>query len=140
MAQVKFISTSSDKIPEIEVKAGQVIFSKDDRVIYLDTNVRTAYRQIIEIDTDLQRTSLAIPLKGFYFVKSTNVLWRYDTEWVALTESPKQQIVFARRAEFPSVGDENTLYIDGLAMYRYLGRYLPFQQGGSQWQDLEDFI
>lgn len=134
----KFINTSSEKLPDLPIVKGQIIFVKDERTIYVDTDtdVRTPFRQIFELDTELSRTSLSIPLKGFYFIKETSVLWRYDNGWTAITVSPKQQIVFDLRANFPDVGDPNTLYIDGLQMYRYLGKYVPIATGSSQWQEL----
>lgn len=134
----KFINTSSARLPELPIVKGQIIFSKDERTIYVDTDVdvRTPFRQIFELDTELARTSLSIPLKGFYFVKETLVLWRYDDKWTPITVSPKQQIVFDKKANFPDVGDENTLYIDGIQMYRYLGKYIPIATGSCQWQEL----
>ena len=48
---MRFIATTSDKISTIAKQKGQLIFSRDDRVIYLDsdTNTRTEYRSIISL-------------------------------------------------------------------------------------------
>ena len=40
MASMKFIATTSEKIKDINFVPGQMIFSQDDRVIYLDTTER----------------------------------------------------------------------------------------------------
>lgn len=120
MAQVKFISTTSDKLNSIEVNAGNLIFVKDERTIYLDTDTRTAYQDIICLATESQRTTLPSPLKGFYFVEETCVLWRYNEEWEKITNTPKDQIIFAPRESFPAEGKSDALYIDDKDIYRYL--------------------
>lgn len=71
---MKFIATTSDKIDNIPVVSGQLIFSRDDRVIYLDTDVRTSFQQIITLIDDDQRLAIQFPLQGYYFVKSTKIL------------------------------------------------------------------
>lgn len=71
---MKFIATTSDKIDSIPVVSGQLIFSRDDRVIYLDTDVRTSFQQIITLIDDDQRLAIQFPLQGYYFVKSTKIL------------------------------------------------------------------
>ena len=71
---MKFIATTSDKIDSISVVSGQLIFSRDDRVIYLDTYVRTSFQQIITLIDDDQRLAIQFPLQGYYFVKSTKIL------------------------------------------------------------------
>ena len=120
MAQIKFISTTSDKLNSIEVNAGNLIFVKDERTIYLDTDTRTAYQDIICLATESQRIALPSPLKGFYFVEETCVLWRYNEEWEKITNAPKDQIIFAPRASFPVEGKSDALYIDDKDIYRYL--------------------
>ena len=82
---VKFIATTSDKLSSINIKAGQIIFSMDERAIYLDTDVRTSFQQIITLVREEIRQNLTSPIKGFYFVKDTKVLWHYeDGVWTHL--------------------------------------------------------
>lgn len=133
----KLINTTSAKVSSIDIQAGQLICSRDDRTIYVDSSTgRTVYKSIIELETDAQRTALTYPLNAFYFVEETKVLWRYDDGWTALTTSPKQQILFASKSEFPEEGDSDVLYVDGIKMYRWLGRYVDIATGGCQWQEL----
>lgn len=81
MAEIKFYSTTSNKVDELPIKTGQLIFVRDSRTICMDYNdERIVYSQIIYIDKDSTRLSIARPLTGFYFVKETNILWRYDEE------------------------------------------------------------
>ena len=52
---MKFIATTSDKLDQIPVKQGQLIFSRDDRVVYLDSDKRTSFQQIITLVDEEQR-------------------------------------------------------------------------------------
>ena len=130
---IKFYSTTSEKLNTIEVNAGNLIFVKDERTIYLDTDVRTAYQQIICLANDIQRTSLSNPIKGFYFIEDTCILWRYDNGWYQLTSTPQDQIIFAPRSSFPAEGRENALYIDGTSMYRYIDGTYKLMNASIDW-------
>ena len=113
---MKFIATTSEKIDSIPIVSGQLIFSRDDRVIYLDTDVRTSFQQIITLIDDDQRLAIQFPLQGYYFVKSTKILWTYENEnWIQITEPPKQEVVYG----LPDVGEENVLYMEGTKLYRW---------------------
>ena len=131
---IQFYLTTSDKLTNIEIKKGNLIFCRDIRTIYLDDDTRTAYQQIIELPTDAARAALAYPINTFYFVDETCVLWKYGNgEWHQLTTSANDQIVFARREDFPAVGNTAVLYVDGTNMYRYLnGQYL-LMSGTFDW-------
>lgn len=71
---MKFIITNKNKLNSIEVISGQLIFVKDERVIYLDSDTRTRFSQMIYLLTENARISLSNPLEGFYFVEETAVL------------------------------------------------------------------
>lgn len=112
---MRFIATTSDKISTIAKQKGQLIFSRDDRVIYLDTdtNTRTEYRSIISLINEEQRQSIISPVSGFYFVEETAVLWTYsiNKEWEQLTQTPDNRILFySSISEFPAQGKEGILY------------------------------
>ena len=113
---MKFIATTSDKVDSIPIVSGQLIFSRDDRVIYLDTDVRTSFQQIITLIDDDQRLAIQFPLQGYYFVKGTKILWTYENgKWIQITEPPKQEVVYG----LPDVGEENVLYMEGTKLYRW---------------------
>lgn len=117
---MKFIATTSDKVSSIAVKSGQLIFSRDDRVIYLDSDTRTSFQQIITVLDDNTRLSLPFPVEGFYFVESTAILWYYkDSTWTQITNSPKESVIFLDRVNFPSKGKENVLYVDESNIYQW---------------------
>lgn len=117
---LKIVSTTKSRVSELPVSYGQLIFCKDVRTIYFDTDERVEYNQIMIFSKEAHRLA-SIPVCGFYFVQETNILWRYDEKWIQLTSSPKEQIVFLPKDQFPSIGDINILYIDGTDMYRWTG-------------------
>lgn len=118
---VKFIATTSDKLSSINIKAGQIIFSMDERAIYLDTDVRTSFQQIITLVREEIRQNLTSPIKGFYFVKDTKVLWHYeDGVWTQVSGgTPQEKLYFLSRENFPAQGEEEVLYVDKDAIYQW---------------------
>lgn len=114
---IRYYTVTSDKLEQLAVADGQLIFVRDARQIYLDVNgERTTYSQIMVLIDEDHRLGLK-PVTGFYFVSSTNVLWRYDGQWIQLTTSPKEVVVFTD--ELPQNGVEKTLYIQGTKMYKF---------------------
>lgn len=116
---IKFITTTSDKLSDIEIKTGQIIFSRDTRTIYLDAlNERTAYQQIIILDTEEHRKNLVSPInRSFYFVEDTAILWNFlNGQWKPLNEKPEEKIVFE---DLPVQGKEGILYIQNGQFYEW---------------------
>ena len=135
---VKFVSTIDSKLSQLGIENGQLIFATDTRTIYLDLNgVRTEYNQIVVLFNENQRLSLLSPIEGlFYFVKETNVLWRYDGnyQWVQLTSPPKENILFLNYADLPSQGQEQVLYITEKTTYQWRdGSYI--ELGALTWEN-----
>lgn len=129
---MKFIATTQEKLKDIAVVSGQLIFSRDNRVIYLDTDVRTSFEQIITVANDKVRQSLTSPVQGFYFVKETKILWRYEAQtWEQITESPKENLVFATYEEFPEIGEEQVLYCDKTTIYQWDNESQSYIEMGS---------
>ena len=117
---MRFIATTSDKMDDIDIVSGQLIFSRDDRVIYLDTDVRTSFQQIITVVNEQTRQELVSPVNGFYFIEDTKTLWRYNnSQWQQVTEPPKENLVFAEKNNFPIKGQENILYVDKNTIYTW---------------------
>lgn len=117
---MRFIATTSDKMDDINIVSGQLIFSRDDRVIYLDTDVRTSFQQIITVVNEQTRQELVSPVNGFYFIEDTKTLWRYNnSQWQQVTEPPKENLVFAEKNNFPIKGQENVLYVDKNTIYTW---------------------
>ena len=113
MAEAAFtiVATTSDRVKDLIVKNGQLIFIRDKGRIAFDfKGERVFYNQITELDTEHERSVLSTPENGYYFVIETAVLWFYNGEWVQVT-TPPEDIVFIG-VELPELGQAKTLYVD----------------------------
>jgi hypothetical protein len=105
-------ATLGERVKELTIKDGQLIFVQDKHRIAFDYNgKRRFYNQIEELSSELDRTSLLAPVSGtYYFVIETAILWTYQGEWIQITSKP-EDIVFIG-TEMPELGRQNTLYVD----------------------------
>lgn len=119
---LKVVSTTSERLGQLPIEFGQLIFVKDTKELYFDHKEgRTLYnQQIIVLEKESDRTAMNKPVVGFYFVQETGIIWRYDTAWVKLTNAPSEQIEFISKKDFPAEGKANILYIDGIRIYRWI--------------------
>lgn len=133
---IKFIATTSDKLSSIDVKMGQLIFSMDERAIYLDTDVRTSFKQIMTLAKEANRQNLTSPVTGFYFIKDTKVLWNYeDGVWTQISGgTPQEKLYFMSRENFPLQGEEEVLYVDKDAIYQWDNETSTYIQMGGDAQ------
>jgi hypothetical protein len=137
MASITYYSTIASKIDSIDIKDGNLIFCRDTRTIYLDARgERTPYNTIITLVTEDQRTKIANPLMGYYFVKETKVFWHYEDGWTAITNEPKESIVFYdEEKDLPSIGQDNVLYIVENSLLRWKdNQYIKL--GEPVWNDI----
>jgi hypothetical protein len=108
---LSLIATTSDRVKDLVIKNGQLIFVQDlGRIAFDYKDKRKFYNQIEELDTELARQTLESPVNGaYYFIVETAVLWTYrNNVWVQITGKP-DEIVFVG-TEFPELGKEQTLY------------------------------
>lgn len=103
-------ATTGSRLSDLVIKDGQLIFVQDKQRIALDfKGKRTFYNQIIEVETEDERSGM-VPTNGlFYFVIDTAVLWTYRDEWIPLT-TPPEDVIFIG-VELPELGSANTLYV-----------------------------
>ena len=116
---LRVISTTEDRLQELPIAFGQMIFVKDSRRILLDTEIRNEYNQIIVLQTETQRENI-IPVSAFYFVNETKVLWRYDDGWFSLTTPPSESVDFIE-GDLPVIGTKNVLYVTKSSIYQWDG-------------------
>lgn len=104
-------ATLGERVKELTIKNGQLIFVQDKHKIAFDFNgKRRFYNQIEELSSELDRTSLLAPISGmYYFVIETAVLWTYQGKWIQITSKP-EEIVFIG-TEMPELGKSQTLYV-----------------------------
>lgn len=105
-------ATTAERVKELAIKNGQLIFVQDKHRIALDFNgKRVFYNQITELESEESRKAILAPISGmYYFVIGTAILWTYNNGWVQITSRP-EEIVFIG-TEMPELGSETTLYVD----------------------------
>ena len=105
-------ATTSDKVKDLVIKDGQLIFVHDVGRLALDyKGKRTFYNQIIELDTEQERINLSDAVNGkYYFIIETAVLWRYFNGWTQITSSPNEILFIG--TEMPELGQPNKLYVN----------------------------
>ena len=137
---MKFIATTSDKLDKIGLKAGQLIFTTDDRAIYLDVDgKRTTYADIMTIVDDATRQAMKSPIEGFYYVRRENALWNYyNGLWTQMT-GQKSNLVFSDGG-LPSEGENEVLYVEATTLYRWNSLTNSYDEigGGSAWEEITD--
>ena len=110
-AVMSLVATSSSRIRELPIKDGQLIFVQDlGRIAFDFKGKRVFYNQIVELETEADRTELESPLDGYYFIIDSACLWFYKDGWTQITEKP-DDILFIG-VELPQLGQQGKLYID----------------------------
>lgn len=119
----KFITTTEDRLNLLPISNGQLIFVRDSRKICLDyQDARVEYGQIIVLTDENHRLSIAQPFNTFYFVLDTRVLWRCEEgEWIPLTTSAKESVIFVGNGELPEKGVAGVLYATSTDLYTWNG-------------------
>lgn len=117
-ASMRFITTTKDKLNDITVVNGQLIFSRDERIIYLDASgERTPYQTVMVVKDDATRQALQSPVEGIYYTREENILWSYyDSSWKQITGVDSNLII--ADGTLPSTGKRNALYLDDTTLYR----------------------
>lgn len=118
MANIKFIATNHNKLSSINIKDGQIIFVKDEKTIYLDSEgARVAFENILTIDSENNREQ-TVAIEGcFYYVEDSKLIYRYkNAQWNCLNSS---EIVFDDKDSFPKTGDEKKIYISDNNIYKW---------------------
>lgn len=115
MANFTVIATKQERLKDLIVANGQLIFCQDTGRIAFDfNNKRVFYNQIHEIDTEYERASISEPMIGYYFVIDSACLWRYDKGWTQITSSPESKDIVFIGVEMPELGQAKTgtLYVN----------------------------
>ena len=115
MAKAAFtiVATTSDRVKDLIIKDGQMVFIQDKGRIAFDfKGKRVFYNQITELATEQERSNLSAPVYGYYFVIETAILWLYSDGWTQITTSPEEKIFIG--VELPELGQAKTgtLYVN----------------------------
>lgn len=110
---ITVVATTSDRVKDLVIKNGQLIFCYDvGRIAFDYKDKRKFYNQIIELETEQERENLSEPVNGkYYFIIETAVFWRYFNGWIQLTKEP-DEILFIGDGDFPELGQPKTLYVN----------------------------
>lgn len=139
MADTKFYSVSEANLDSIAVENGNIIFVRDSKKIALDSKgERILYHTISVLPTEQSRL-LMTPVRGFYFVEETGILFRYNgAVWIQINEKPKERVNFLEMdEELPPISkaQEGVLYITSNSIYRYSNNeYIDLTL--QQWENL----
>lgn len=114
-------TTVSERINDLPIVDGQLIFLSDLKLIYLDLNgQRLSYNVIQSLDTDEQREQLPHPIEGYYFVENTGIMWRYKDKWTQITDGDAPHYIYNNsESNFPTLGKDGLLYATDDAVYRW---------------------
>lgn len=120
-SKIKFYVTNTQKLPELPVSDGNVIYTVDFPRMYLDYGGQRLQYSVIEVDDDASRLALTSPQSGYYYVVDTNVFWRcHNGTWKQLTPSNVEPIYFSDSStEFPTEGKVDALYTTYDSLYRW---------------------
>lgn len=132
---LSMVVTTKDKISQLPLKDGQMIFLKDKQRIYWDWDKkRSAYHDILELATHTDRTGLENPVNNkIYLVDEDYTLWQYrNGEWFALTREPN--VVFkSSPVDLSSTpGKKDVLYVAGKQLYIYNTENSSFEEIAKQ--------
>lgn len=140
-AIVKVYTTVEAKLSQLAVVDGQLIFVSDTKRIYLDMGgYRVCYTAIQVFSTDQDRLDWLAPIEGFYFVKSTGVLWNYSGSWKQLSPDNLEQVFIGSTTDdFPQTGNSGTLYTSNNAVYKWdsAARRYEIVANKTEWTALE---
>lgn len=86
---VNLALTDSSNSKYVPYKDGMLSFATDTGNLYIDcNNKRIEITDVITLETESNRTSILAPITNkFYFVKATNLLYRYDgSSWITIND------------------------------------------------------
>lgn len=119
-SKAKLYYTTSEYLPTLPIRSGNIIFVPDDNKVCLDmVDQRFEYRIIKELKTDEERKNMPFPNEGFYYIEDTNMIWRWaNNRWGQITSANVEPIIHGDCVDdFPEVGRKNTLYYTDDGIY-----------------------
>lgn len=110
-AILSVIATKSDRLRDLLIKNGHLIFIQDRNRIAFDWGGKRSFYNSLEIlETEAERAVIVRPVDGYYFVIDSAVLWRYDNGWTQVTSKPDEVLFIG--VELPELGKANKLYVN----------------------------
>ena len=141
MVQSTLYYAIPERVHEIPVVDGNIIFVPQDDTVYLDmANRRYDYSLIHICETELDRSQIS-PRTGFYFVEETNALWRWNRGWsrVASGGIETSPIMYADTEEdFPVIGEQDKLYYTDEGIYNWKSQLSKYNliANANKWESM----
>lgn len=115
--KITYYLTNYPSVNNIPYQLGNLIFSQNEKKIYLDgTSGRTSYDAVTILQTEAQRQALSVSYSGFFYVEATQKIWRFSNgSWKCLNPDPEvaeSDVIFMSYDDFPAFGQEHKLYVD----------------------------
>lgn len=111
------VKSKAENTALIPITPGRYLICTDTSDVYYDTkdNVRKHLTDIIDLETDAERTAILAPLDKFYFVKNTAHFWRYlGNAWVDLTSTGGSEAVYATLTADGWASGKQSILVSGL--------------------------
>lgn len=107
MAYLSLVEVSESKLSSVSNINGQLIFCKDTGRFYKDDGIS---RQLISSELVVCSELPLAPMGNKLYLVLPNSLYAFNGKWLELNASPL--ILESSQDMFPTVGNENALYID----------------------------
>lgn len=119
MPKTKYIGSPQSRVKNEPVVPGRIILTHDGRQ-YWDTpeGERIEITDIIELVSEASRKAITSPLEKFYYVLSTDKLWRYNGKWNCINP------------DYDFIGPDGKILIEYLPGTGSSGGDLPGTPGG----------
>lgn len=142
MAKMKLIYTSAERLNDLPIADGQIIWVPNDNMLCLDMHdYRFTYKTIRTFPTEEARLNDSFAQEGFYYVEATNLIWRKTANgtWRQVTFSGEPIIYGETEEVFPPIGLNNTLYYTDHGIYNWKSQLNKYNliANANTWENLE---
>ena len=144
---LEILSTTFDKLEDIQHKYGQLILVKDKKQLYFDhINDRILYQNVVILENEEEKNN--VNTFGLYYIKTEKELYSYQNDgWILIASSKVNRLVdydTLRDVENPDssiAGEEDIIYVDGLdRLWRYKGDSWVLLKTDSDVDDIKEEI
>lgn len=107
------IGTTGERVRQLPISDGQLVFIHNRNKLAFDfKGKRTFYNQVEILETEFDRSSIEVPIDGYYFCVDSATLYEYkDSAW-HVRVAPAEGAVFICE-EYPSLGQlSSKLYVN----------------------------
>ena len=142
MAKMKLIYTSAERLNDLPIADGQIIWVPNDNMLCLDMHdYRFTYKTIRTFPTEEARLNDSFAQEGFYYVEATNLIWRKTANgtWRQVTSGEEPIINGETDEVFPSIGLNNTLSYPDHGIYNWKSQLNKYNliANANTWENLE---